>query len=46
MRKMPGLELKLSASVPSAYFTATDVTNTMIASGTTMKAIVRNWRFR
>ena len=45
VRKMPDWNW-LSASVPSAYFTATDVANTMIATGTTMKAIVRNWRFR
>ena len=45
MRKMPDWTW-LRASVPSAYFTATDVANTMIATGTTMKAIVRNWRLQ
>ena len=35
-----------SASTPLGFSTATDVTNTMIASGMRMYPIVRNWRFR
>ena len=35
-----------SASTPLGFSTATEVTNTMTASGMRMKPIVRNCRFR
>ena len=35
-----------SASSPPGFSTATEVTNTMTASGMRMKPIVRNCRFR
>jgi hypothetical protein len=45
VRKVPDWT-KDSASVPLSFSTATDVTNTMMASGTRMYPMVRNWRFR
>ncbi len=35
-----------NASVPSGFSIATELTNTIAASGIRMKPIVRNWRFR
>jgi hypothetical protein len=35
-----------SATLPSGFVISVDVTNTMIASGTKITAIVRNCRFR